>query len=277
MVDAARRIFDLTSEPLPCRLAAFAICKEAKRLKKWELVREFALRLDPQTLSMEQKEIDGRKIPSDYQKWLFAITRGSLELGEYDQCLLYAHTAMEKFPNESFHFHRWEALAKIRMGQVEEGLKQLEHVNTRFPKQWYVQSDIANAYIRLEQYEEAWLWFCKAASAPGDIRGRIGMLVTMVDVLQRVEQWQTMYDHLRLVWTIEIEQGSKQHAERSRQRISEFERQHTDLLPPTTGNNTGAAPTLSFALHPCRASWQKAVDVSRPLDMGRISFVDEEK
>lgn len=276
-VDAARRIFELTSEPLPCKLATFAICKEAKRLKKWELVREFALRLDPQTLLMEQKEIDGRKIPSEYQKWLFAVTRAFLELGDYDQCLNYAHTAIEKFPNESLHFHRWEALAKIRVGHVEGGLQQLEHINTRFPKQWYVQSDIANAYMRLDQYEEAWLWFCKAASAPGDIKGRIGMFVTMVDILQRLEQWQTLYHHLLLVWAIEIEQGSKQRAERSRQRISEFERQHADLLSSMTGNKTDAAPSLSFALRPCRASWQKAVNASRPIQTGHISFVDEEK
>lgn len=282
MVDAARRIFELTSDPLQCIRAAFAICKEAKRLKKWELVREFALRLDPQTLSKERKEIDGRQILSDYQQWLFAITRAYFEQGvhepeAYNACLMYAHKAIEEFPDDSFHFQRWEALVKIRTGQIEEGLEQLNHINMRFPKQWYVQKDIADAYVTLGRLEDAWIWFCRAAIAPGDIKGRIMMLRSMINVLQRLEQWQDVYHHLLLAWAVETEQQSKQFADRSRQRIIEFRKRYTDHLSLAASDSIESAPTVSIALRPCRASWQKTLRAAQPLQTGRITTVIEEK
>ena len=152
VVRVARTILKLvsTADTFLRKLTVFAICKEAKRLKKWEHIEEFARHLDVQTLSLEPGEFNGKRLPSDYQRWAFSITRALLELGRYDECIAQAREACEKLPeNESFHFQRWETLALIRMGQEEEGLKQLEYINVRYPKQWYVQSDIANVLVQL--------------------------------------------------------------------------------------------------------------------------------
>lgn len=274
MVKAARRILELTSELLPRTLAVFAICKEAKRLRRWDLMCWFAQKLEPQMLSLEQKELNGRHLLSDYQKWAFAITRALLELERYDECITHAREASEKFPQESFHFQRWEALARIRMGQVEDGLKQLEYANVRFPKQWYIQSDIANAHVRLGQYEDALLWFSRAANMPGDIKGRIVTLKSMCEILQRLALWQAVYEHLRLIWIIELELGSKRNAERTEQQLHEFQRLHADQLRIVS---EAGVPGLSSALKPCRATWQKIIMSAQLMQLGRISFLDEEK
>lgn len=274
MVKAARRILELTAEPLPRKLSVFAICKEAKLLRRWELMCWFAQQLDPQTPSLEQKELNGRRLPSDYQKWTFAIIRALLELERYEECIVYAREASEKFPEDSFHFQRWEALAKIRMGQVEDGLRQLEYINMRFPKQWYIQSDIANAHVQLGQYEDALLWFCRAASMPGDIKGRIITLKSMCDVLQRLAYWQAVYEHLRLVWAIELEQGSKRNAVRTEQQLHEFQRLHANQLQIASENGVSTIPS---ALKPCRTTWQKRIRLAHPTQSGRISFLNEEK
>ncbi|HZU66038.1 MAG TPA: hypothetical protein VFA09_02070 [Ktedonobacteraceae bacterium] len=273
-VKAGRTIFRLTTDLFARKQAAFAICKEAKLLKKWDLVLEFAQQLDPQMLSLEQKELNGRRLLSDYQRWAFAITRALLELERYDECITHAREASEKFPQESFHFQRWEALAKIRMGQVEDGLKQLEYLNMRFPKQWYIQSDIANAHVRLGQDEDALLWFSRAAMMPGDPHGRILILKSMCEVLQRLANWQAVYEHLRLIWIIELELGSKRYAERTEQHLHEFQRLHADQLRIVSEDGI---PTLSSALKPCRVTWQKTIKSAQPTQRGRISFLDEEK
>lgn len=255
------------------KLTVFAICKEAKRLKKWEYIEEFARRLDVQTLSLEPGEFNGRRLPSDYQRWAFSVTRALLESERYEECIAQAHEASEKLPeNERFHFLRWETLARVRMGQAEEGLKQLEYINVRYPKQWYVQSDIASVLVQLGQYEPALLWFCRSMSMPGDLKGRIATLKSMCEILQRLERWQVVYEHLRLIWAIELELGSTRNAERTEQHLHEFQRLHADQLQAIS-----AVPTLSSAVKPCRATWQKLIQSAQPTQRGRISFLNEEK
>ncbi len=274
MVKAGRSILKLTPELLPRKLVVFTICKEAKRLGKWEWMYWFAQQLDSQTLSLEQEEFNGRHLPSDYQKWAFAITRALFELERYDECIAQACITSEKLPQDSFHFQRWEALARIRIGQVEDGLKLLEHINIRFPKQWYVQNDIANTHVRLGQYEDALLWFCKAANMPGDIKGRIAALKSMREVLQRFEHWQAVYEHLRLIWVIELGLASKRNAERIEQQLYEFQRLHADQLRIVS---EAGVPSLPSALKPCRMNWQKTIRSAQPTQSGRVSFLNEEK
>lgn len=270
-VNAARNVFKLTSDPLTRKQAVFAICKEAKLLKKWELMYEFAQQLDPKTLSREQKELGGRPLKSDYQRWLFYMTRVLLELDRYDECILYAHEAIAAFPQDCLYFRWWEGLAKIRLGQVQEGLSQLEHVNIHFPKQWYIQRDIANAYVRLGQYDDAWLWFCRAVTMPGDIKGRVVILRSMCDLLQRFERWQEVYEHLRLVWAVEAAYDSQRYAEKTRQRIDEFRRRYAEYLQ-TYSETENTATTVSSALKPCRIVWQKSLRKT-----GTITYINADK
>jgi len=274
-VKAARKILQLTGDLFTCKLAVFAICKEAKLQKKWESMLEFAQQLEPSTLSLDTSEFNGRRNKSDYQRWSFAITRSSLELGLYDECKKYAHDAIEKFPEDSFFFRWWEALANTRLGSIEEGLHQLEYLNMRFRKEWYVQRDIAEAHMRLGQYDDAWLWFCRAASNQGDIKGRITMLKSMVDLLQRLEHWQATYEHLLLIWAIEIEFGYK-YVERTRQQIIEFRKHHADHLQASPEMET-STPTIPTTIKPCRTTWQKTLRLAHPTQRGSISFLNEEK
>ncbi len=271
MVHATRHLLKLTTEPLPRTLAVLALCKEAKRLEKWEVMREFAQQLDATTLSLEQKELNGRRLPSDYQKWAFYITRALLELEYYDECMRYAWAAIEQYPDDSLHFRRWEALAKIRSGRVQEGLSQLEEANIRFPKQWYIQSDIANAYVRLGRFDDAWLWYCRAVMMPGDIKGRIVTLRSICDLLQRLDRWQAVYEHLRLVWAIEEAYNSQQYAERTRQRINEFKKRYAEHLH-ISSETENRAPTIPIALKPCHITWQQALRKS-----GTIQYLNPEK
>lgn len=274
MIKAARYILGHTDESLPRWKAVEAICKEAKRLKKWETVYAFAKELDPTKLSNEQKEWDGRHLPSDYQKWLNLINRAQLELGYYDECRAYASEAIEKFPKDSFFFYRRNALAQIRQGEIEVGVQQLEYINKRFPKQWYVQKEIAEAYRQLKQDETSWLWFCQAAYAPGDVKGRIVMLDSMCDLLQQLEHWREMYEHLLLVWSIQIDSGNSQRIERARQRVLACSIAHQEDL---SGNvNLEPIPlAVHVALRPCRSIWEKTIRASRPRQQGQIVNLKE--
>lgn len=182
---------------------------------------------------------------SDKLRWFYAITAALFNMESYDECLDYAHKAIEGFPNDSFHFRRWEAFINIRTDHIEEGVEQLKYIDARFPRQWYVQSDIAHAYMQLKQFEEAWLYFCKGAIAQGDIKGRVRMISSMVDVLQKLERWQSAYEHLYLLWAIETAQGNRQRAEGSRQRILDLRKRHAGAFSSIQEEVSTTAPSIA--------------------------------
>lgn len=255
-----------------------AICKEAKLRKRWDLIRDFGRKLQPETLPTKREEVNGRLLPSDHQRWLYNVTRAALELQQYKECMAYASMGIEKYPDESLHFQRWEALAKIRTGDVKGGLEQLKYLDARFPKQWYIQGDIAQAYMQLEQQQEAWPWFCRAVNAAGDIKGRITLLKTMCDILQDRDEWQAAYQHLLLVWAIEIAFGSKEtYIERTRQKIFALKKAHVDVLSPLPEDGGNQAPPLGKVLKLCRVLWQKTLTEAVPSKQGRIVRLNEEQ
>ena len=76
---------------------------------------------------------------------------------------------------------------------------------------------------------------------PGDLKGRIVTLKSMCEILQRLERWQAVYEHLRLIWAIELELGSTRNAERTEQQLHEFQKLHADQL--------SLMRTHSFTIH----------------------------
>ena len=106
---------------------------------------------------------------------------------------------------------------------------------------------------------------------PGDIKGRIVTLRSMCDLLQRLDRWQAVYEHLWLVWAIEEAYNSHQYAERTRQRINEFKKRYAEQLH-VSSETENSAPTISIALKPCRITWQQVLRKS-----GIIQYLNSEK
>lgn len=280
---AARSILKHTSENLPRKLAVFAICKaiklqQNKSAAKWQQILDFAEQLDPKSLSTESKIIDGIKTISDYERWLFLVTKASFELEDYEKCAIYAKDGIEKFPHKVF-FPWWLALTKVRGGELEGGLRELEQINVRYPQQWFIQRDIAECYIELNKYEEAWLWLCKAANAPGDLKGRINMLSSMANVLQQLGKWEQVYDHLQLAWAVAAGQGTlwQRLAEKKKAQLLDFLDTYANELPPALQDKieaedvTNTPPHLKEVQTRCRREWQRAISDSRPHLTGSIT------
>lgn len=96
------------------------------------------------------------------------------------------------------------------------------------------------------------------------------MLRSMCDLLQRLERWQAVYEHLRLVLAIEEAFNSQQYAERTRQRISEFRKRQAKQLHISSEEENNV-PIISIALKPCRFTWQQAIRI-----FGTIQYLNLE-
>jgi cold shock CspA family protein/tetratricopeptide (TPR) repeat protein len=273
---AARRILETARDASLRRLTVFAICKEAGMRGRWELVLEFARCLDGEQLSAGAGGLQGQRRLSDQQRWLHLVTRAHLELGHYDECIAAALDATQRFPDDVF-FWWWRALARVRGGSAEEGLRELLHVNRRFPPQWAIQRDIAETYGRMERHEDAWRWFCEAATAPGDIRDRLPMLTGMARLLEEMERWQMACDHLLLAWALAAgETGWETLADRHRRLAEEFRKRHAERKgAPLDPHDT--PPDAAGLLTQCRAAWMETIKQALPHGTGYIRMFDAAK
>jgi tetratricopeptide (TPR) repeat protein len=251
----------------------FAICNEAKQRGNWQTMYDFAIQLDPERLSTEQREWKGRKLPSDYQSWLFKMVRSLLELERYKECLVFASKGIEKYPSEKL-FYWWQACAKKALGQVIEALQELEQIDARFPKEWYIQRDIANGYIELKEYDVAWIWFCKAASCPGDPRGRFKMFESMSMLLEQLDRFKEAYDHLLLAVMVADQERWDRPVEALRGKLIQFRRRHEEQVVLPTDSSSKDWLSLNSR---CRTFWQKTIQTSRLTYKGQIIKINEER
>jgi tetratricopeptide (TPR) repeat protein len=256
-VKAARRILKLSREDLPRARAMFAICREAKAHGQWDLALEFAQAIDPATLSDDPRQMRGQTLPSDRQQWLYLVTRAHLELGHYDECLELAREGRDRYPVVLF-FPWWHALAQVRQGHVEAGLRELEEVHRRFVSPWYIRRDIAEAYAALGWDEDAWRWYCAAARSAGDLRSRASMLLCMSETLARLSQLRPALDHLLLAWALAArEKGWEKPVERVREQLAVFLPRHSAHLG-VSAELPEAPPDIEPLLAGCRQAWREA-------------------
>lgn len=250
----------------------FAICNEAKQRGNWQVMYDFAVQLLPEQLSVDQHEWNGQKLSSDYQRWLYIIVRCLLELKRYDECIEFTHKGIETFPYDKL-FPWWLARAKLAIGEIEEALSDLEHIDTRFPKEWYIQRDIADVYIQLQKYENAWTWFCKAANCRGEIKGRFRMIEQMSVLLEQLGRWQEAHDHLQLACAIAEREHWDHPAEVLRGQLYQFRKRYPEHHPFAADAPVEPLTTLSKR---CRNLWEETIDASRPHRKGSIRIVNEE-
>lgn len=254
MVKAARRILKLSEEELPRTRAVFAICRAARARSEWPTVIEFIQTLDPEMLSDEAREQNGRTLPSDRQQWLYIMTRACLELERYEECRRFAREGMERYPS-MMHFPRWHALAQVRSGEGEAGLDELRAIERQYMAPWYLRREIAEAYEQLGRDAEAWEWYCAAARSPGEIRSRISTLAQMGQLLERLDRGPLALDHLALAWTLAArEERWEKLAEQNRERAEAFLQRHAAKLGlPAELPQTPPEP--GPLLDRCRQAW----------------------
>jgi tetratricopeptide (TPR) repeat protein len=253
-VKAARRILKLSREELPRTRAVLAICRVAKARREWATVLEFAQALDPESLSDETREQDGRSLPSDRQQWLGHVTRACLELERYEECRRFACEGMERYPNVML-FPWWHGLARVRGGEAEAGLRDLEEIERRFVAPWYVRRDIGEVYERLGRDADAWGWYCAAARSSGEMRSRIPMLARMGQLLERLDRCSLALDHVLLAWAMAArEEQWAEFAARSREEVEAFLVRHA-AEPGLSHERPDAPPDPEPLLARCRQAW----------------------
>jgi tetratricopeptide (TPR) repeat protein len=272
MQNAATYILERSStqDTLLRKKFIFGICREAKLRGKWQIVHQFATLLDPTQLA---REPDQWSPMSEYEQWLYRIVKALFELERYEECQKMAQQALECYPQNK-HFHWWHAVSMARMGHFEEALTELQDLDKRY-QEWFIREDIAKICEQLQRHDDAWLWYCKAASLQGPLKGRYKMIGCMSAPLQSLERWQEAYEHLQLAYLLAEREGweKSKTAQSFKGQMEQLQNRFPTLIMPQTYTVRDFHP-LQRKL---QQLWKQEIANVLPHRRGYIKAVNEEK
>lgn len=206
LVRAGEQIVDLTDEELPIRLVSFAVVDLAKEKMKWLLVSAWCDRLDPQKLSPEPREMNGRRVVSEREQWYFAKIKSLVELKHWDEARTLAQEALTSFPRQR-DFARWSAQALAGQGHPVEAIAELDSLARARQPEWYLLHALAELQHHSGQAEAAYKTACQAALAFGEDKAKVGLFVLIGRIALDQRRYDVAVRHLKLTQLVRTREG----------------------------------------------------------------------
>ncbi|MFW5758718.1 MAG: DUF7017 domain-containing protein [Bacteroidota bacterium] len=154
-----------------------------------------------------QKEIE---LASDQETFLVRRSKTLLLNQRYHECITHCEETLQKI--QKFHqgnqlwISRNLSMALAQTGQTHHAIEKLHKVaNTK--KDWYLYHELAQMYQHAEKYEEALLWFCKAALRQGNTHYKTGLYENMSRFFEKTREHDQLCLHLGLANAIRKEQN----------------------------------------------------------------------
>jgi tetratricopeptide (TPR) repeat protein len=193
----ANEILKLNSEPFAMRLIAQAVMKVAKGKKKWDVVLDWANKINLTDLSTEARTFDGKRGMSERETWYVGRAKALLELGQFDDARTFAQQGIMEFPDELF-LARTAALALARSGKLDEGADELRKLLNHRRADWYVKADLADVEYSRGNLAEAFRIMSDAVSNSQDDEYKLGCFVTLGKIAIEIDKLEIAAEHVAL-------------------------------------------------------------------------------
>ncbi|MBM3269819.1 MAG: cold shock domain-containing protein [Candidatus Sericytochromatia bacterium] len=275
-IKTARWMLEATREELPVRLAAFGGAKAAKALGAWDEVLDLLDRMSAEGLSGEPNNANGKRLPSDRERWYTMRARALFELRRYDDALAVASEGAAACGGGE-GLPRLQALSYMALGDLEPARSLLEQIDRRCAPQWYVKADLARIRMRQGDVKGALALACEAALLPGDAKGRIGMFEEMAEMLSTLGSQDGAACHLGLALAIAESEGWERRRERCARKLDDLFLVHGETLAESALSIDTAAQPLGAALNRCGGIWRDQLSTLRPRRAGRIKAWNAER
>lgn len=197
-----------------------------KRIKdkvslNWEFVNKFCNLISPDqldgndciTIEVERKWVKKPMELASSKENRYAIkTKALLEIQQYEECFNLSKKALESF--KKFHysndiwFARRIALSKKGLGNPEDALNELLHILDR-KKEWFIQSEVAEIYKEKGDIDSAFQYAMDAINNFGDIEYKVGLLVSIAELLIKKGEQELAFKHYLLSKLIRQEEERK--------------------------------------------------------------------
>lgn len=253
IVATAYEIMELKPVDLALKMVVFKVLKSAKSVGKWDIVSEWADRLEPATLSTKPMTDDkGREGWSDQALWYNYKGKALIGLNKPDEILQLISEAISKFPKQKKILLRLKALAFYRLGKLPEAKECYKDLcSVRNPDWWLVQ-EYAKVLIDEGNKQQALKLMCQAALSKGNLDLKVTLFHEMGLLLKEMGTNDAARAHLTLSALVRYEQGWS-----TPDIIADSLRE----LKTAIGDDK-APKTIKEALALCRKEWEKSAGSS---------------
>ncbi|MBO0797697.1 MAG: hypothetical protein J2P31_02640, partial [Blastocatellia bacterium] len=196
-VHFAKEILALNSDMFAVRLLVQAVMKLAKDRGKWDIVLEWACRVEATDLSNEPIMFDGKSGMSDRETWYVNKARGLFELGRHDESRSVAMQGLTEFPEDPF-LARTAALALAKNGDLKGGAEELSKLLKHKRLGWYVKADLAELEYSIGNRVEAYRLMCEAISNSQEDEFKLGCFVTLGQIALTLDKLDVAATHVAL-------------------------------------------------------------------------------
>ena len=170
--------------PCPYTLSLLKVLENLNKNNDFEEVLMWAEMIKPNYLNPKASEFNGRKYPSNKEKYYSQVTKALLKLDEIDRCYEMTKEALELDELTEDVWFNWR-LAKCanELGEYDEAIEYLEKVIAKKPD-WYIKAEMANSYYFKGDFENSLTYAIDAAMTPSPSESKVNVYSLIADLIE---------------------------------------------------------------------------------------------
>jgi tetratricopeptide (TPR) repeat protein/cold shock CspA family protein len=211
----AKKLIGFPQDDFMTKIVSDKIVELSKERKQWDVLLEWAQKIQVSTLSPDKKtSSDGKSYMSEKEKWFINVSRAYLESEQYDKAVEYSNSGLSEF-EESTHLQRTKALGLINLGQINEGKRLLNLLLKDDTRSWYVYSDLAEVEYKEANYSECLRLLSLAVDNRQSEKYKITSYLQLAVTAYKMSNFEFALLHAKLAQLIRQKEGWKESDELS--------------------------------------------------------------
>ncbi len=217
VIETANKVLELNPDPIAVKTAVFIVLKAAKQHNRWDIIDEWASKVDPNSLSSDPIMTKNRPGWSDQSSWYNYRIRSYIELGYNDKALELVKTIEDRFPRELKHFLRLKGLAAFRLGLLQDAMDVYKRLCAVPKPDWWFLHEYANVIREMAQKddnvsmkEQALELMCRAAddvARSNKLEAMLKILWDIANISTELKREEASLPHLLLLKLIREDNG----------------------------------------------------------------------
>ncbi|MDO5823164.1 lipopolysaccharide assembly protein LapB [Methanobrevibacter sp.] len=170
--------------PCPYTLAVLKVLEALNKNNDFEEVMMWAETLNPDYLSSKAIDFNGRKYPSNKEKYYSQLTKALLKLDDVDACYELSKEALQLDELTDEIWFKWR-LAKCanEIGEYDEAIGYLKEIITK-KQDWYIKAEIANSYYFKGDFENSLSYAIDAALTTAPSESKVNVYSLIADLIE---------------------------------------------------------------------------------------------
>jgi tetratricopeptide (TPR) repeat protein len=170
--------------PCPYTLAVLKTLEILNKNNDFEEVTIWAEKINPDWLNPNASDFNGRKYPSNKEKYYSQLTKALLKLDDIDRCYELSKEALELEDLADDTWFKWR-LAKCanELGEYDEAIGYLKEIISKKPD-WYIKAEIANSYFFNGDNESSLSYAIDAVLTPAPSESKVNVYSLIADLVE---------------------------------------------------------------------------------------------